>query len=70
MARHLVTNQGSSLALQMGLVDYIVGSPIVWQVATQLEMIVNDTHYYAMGGNFDHKLLRLRLSIDCSFVEP
>ncbi len=33
-------------------------------------MIIDDTCYYAMGGDFDHMLLRLQLSINCSFVEP
>ncbi len=51
-------------------INYIVGSPVVWQVATHLEVIVDDTHYCAMGGDFDHKSLRLQLSINCSFVEP
>jgi hypothetical protein len=52
------------------IVDYIVGSPAIWQAATHLEVIINDTRYYAMGGDFDHKPLRLRLSINCTFVEP
>jgi len=51
-------------------INYIVGSPIVWQVATHLEVIIDDTCYYAMGGDSDHNLLRLRLNINCSFVEP
>jgi len=51
-------------------VDYIVGSLIVWQVATHLEVIIDDTHYYAMGGDFDHKPLCLWLNINCNFVEP
>ncbi len=33
-------------------------------------MIIDDTHYYEMGGDSDHRPLCLRLSIDCSFVEP
>jgi hypothetical protein len=33
-------------------------------------VIINDTHYGAMGGDFNHMPLRLRLSIDYSFVEP
>ncbi len=37
---------------------------------THLEVIIDDTRYCTMGGNFDHKPLRLRLSIDCNFVEP
>ncbi len=32
-------------------------------------MIINDTHYYAMGGDSDHRPLHLQLNIDCSFVE-
>jgi hypothetical protein len=52
------------------IVDYIVGSLAVWQAITHLEVIINDTRYCAMGGDFDHRPLRLRLSIDCSFVEP
>jgi hypothetical protein len=32
-------------------------------------VIIDDTRYCAMGGDFDHKLLHLRLSIDCNFVE-
>ncbi len=51
-------------------VDYIVGSSIVWQAATHLEVIIDDNHYYIMGGDFDHMPLRLRLNIDCNFVEP
>ncbi len=65
-------NQGNSFVWQMGgiTLSIIVGSPIVWQAGTHFEMIINDTHYYAMGGDSDHRLLRLRLSIDYSFVEP
>ncbi len=51
-------------------IDYIVGSPVVWQAATHLEVIIDDIHYYAMGGDSDHKPLHLWLNIDCSFVEP
>ncbi len=51
-------------------VDYIIGSPAIWQVATHLEVIINDTHYCAMGGDFDHRSLRLQLNINCTFVEP
>ncbi len=51
-------------------INYIVGSPVVWQVATHLEVIIDDTRYCAMGGDFDHKSLRLQLNINCSFVEP
>jgi hypothetical protein len=51
-------------------VDYIVGSLVIWQVVTHLEVIIDDTCYCAMGGDFDHRLLHLRLNIDCTFVEP
>jgi hypothetical protein len=51
------------------IVDYIVGSPTIWQVVTQLKMIIDETRYYTMGGDSDHRLLPLRLSIDCTFVE-
>jgi hypothetical protein len=40
-------------------VDYIIGSPTVWQVATHFEVIIDDTCYYAMGGDSDHKPLCL-----------
>jgi hypothetical protein len=52
------------------IVIYIIGSPVVWQAVTHFEVIIDDTHYYAMGGNSNHRPLRLRLSIDCNFVEP
>jgi hypothetical protein len=45
-------------------VDYIVGSPVIWQVATHLEVIIHDTCYYPMGGDFNHRPLRLRLSVN------
>ncbi len=51
-------------------VDYIVGSLVILQAATHLEVIIDDTHYCAMGGNYDHRLLHLRLSIDSTFFEP
>ncbi len=51
-------------------IDYIVGSPKIWQVATHLEVIIDDTRYWTMGGESDHRPLRLRLSINCTFVEP
>ncbi len=51
-------------------VNYIIGSPIVWQAATHFEVIINDTRYRAMGGDYDHRSLRLRLNIDYNFVEP
>ncbi len=41
------------------IVDYIVGSPAIWQVTTCLEVIIDDTRYCAMGGDFDHRPLRL-----------
>ncbi len=52
------------------IVDYIVGSLAVWQVVTHLEVIIDDIHYCVMGGDSDHRPLRLRLNIECSFVEP
>jgi hypothetical protein len=52
------------------IVDYIVGSPVVWQVATYFKVIIDDTRYRAMGEDSNHRPLHLRLSIDCSFVEP
>jgi hypothetical protein len=64
MAEHLVTNGGHNT------IDYIVGSLAIWQAITHLEVIINDTRYYVMGGDSDHKPLRLRLSIDCTFVKP
>jgi hypothetical protein len=51
-------------------VDYIVGSPTIWQVATHLKVIIDDTRYCVVGGDFDHRSLRLRLSINYTFVEP
>jgi len=51
-------------------VDYIVGFPAVWQAATHLEMIIDDTRYCAMGGDSDHRPLRLQLNIDYNFIEP
>jgi hypothetical protein len=51
-------------------IDYIVGSPAIWQTTTHFEVIIDDTRYCAMGGDFDHMPLRLRLNIDCTFVEP
>jgi len=32
------------------IVDYIIGSPTIWQAATHLKVIINDTRYHAMGG--------------------
>ncbi len=51
-------------------IDYIIGSPTIWQVATHLEVIIDDTCYCALRGDFDHRPLRLWLNINCSFVEP
>jgi hypothetical protein len=51
-------------------IDYIVGSFTIWQAATHFEVIIDDTYYCTMGGDFDHKLLRLQLNIDCNFVKP
>ncbi len=33
-------------------------------------MIIDDTHYCAMGGDSNHRSLSLQLSIDCTFDEP
>ncbi len=52
------------------IVDYIIGSLAIWQVVTHLEVIIDDTYYYAMGGDSNHRSLRLQLSIDCTFVKP
>jgi hypothetical protein len=51
-------------------IDYVIGSLVVWQAATHFEVIINDTRYCAVGGDSDHRSLRLRLNIDCNFVEP
>jgi len=40
-------------------IDYIINSPIVWQTATHFEVIIDDTRYYAVGGDSDHKPLHL-----------
>ncbi len=52
------------------IVDYIVDSLAIWKAVTHLEVIINDTCYCAMGADFDHRPLCLRLSINCTFVEP
>jgi hypothetical protein len=52
------------------IVDYIVGSLAIWQATTHLKVIIDDIRYHAMGGDSDCRPLRLRLNIDCSFVEP
>ncbi len=54
----------------LNIVDYIVGSPVIWQVTRHLEVIINDTHYCTMGGDSNHKSLCLQLNIDCTFVKP
>jgi hypothetical protein len=75
MAELLVTNQGSSLTWQMGgttLSLYCWHNTIdygVWQGTTHFEVIIDDTHYCVIGGNSDHRSLRLQLNIDYSFVE-
>jgi hypothetical protein len=51
-------------------VNYIVGSPAVWQATTHLKVIIDDTRYNAMGRDSDHRPLRLWLSINYNFVEP
>ncbi len=51
-------------------INYTVGLPIVWQIVAHLEVIIDDTRYCALGGDFNHMPLRPRLGIDCSFVEP
>jgi hypothetical protein len=52
------------------IINYVVGSPAIWQAATHLEVIINDTRYCMMGGDSEHKPLRLQFSINCTFVEP
>jgi hypothetical protein len=52
------------------IIDYIVGSRAIWQTVSHLEMIIDDIRYYAMGGDFDRKPLRLWLNINYTFVEP
>jgi hypothetical protein len=52
------------------IVDYIVGSPVVWLVVTHFEVIIDDIRYWVVGGDSDHRPLRLQLNIDCNFVEP
>jgi hypothetical protein len=41
------------------IINYIVGSPVIWQTVTHLKVIVDDTHYCAMGGDSNHRPLRL-----------
>ncbi len=52
------------------IVDYIIGSLIIWQATTHLEVIINDTRYCVMGGHSDHRPLWLQLNINYTFVEP
>ncbi len=71
--RTLSDESGEFICLANGgcsTINYIIGSHAVKQVATHLEVIIDDTRYRMMGGDFDHRSLRLRLNIDCSFVEP
>ncbi len=51
-------------------VDYIVDSPAIWQAVTHFKVIIDYTRYCTMGGDSDHKSLRLQLNIDCTFVKP
>jgi len=32
------------------IVNYIIGSPAIWQIVTHLKVIIDDTRYYAIGG--------------------
>jgi len=41
------------------IVNYIVGSLAIWQAITHLEVIIDDIRYHAMGGDSDHRPLRL-----------
>jgi hypothetical protein len=34
------------------IIDYIVGSPAIWQATTHFEVIIDDTRYSAVGGRF------------------
>ncbi len=43
---------GEFICLENGgrnIVNYIVGSPVVWQVATYFKVIIGDTRYCAVG---------------------
>jgi len=51
-------------------IDYILGSLVVWQAAIHFLVIIDDTRYCAVGEDSDHRPLRLRLNINCNFVEP
>ncbi len=74
MAEHPVMNQGSSLAWQMGGVALsiilLAHLQFGWQTVTHLEVIIDNTCYCAIKGDSDHRLLRLQLNIDYTFVEP
>jgi hypothetical protein len=52
------------------IVDYIIGSLVIWQVVTHFKVIIDDTRYCVVGGHSDHRPLRLWLNIDCSLVKP
>jgi hypothetical protein len=41
------------------IVDYIVGSPIIWLAITHFEVIIDDTCYCVMRGDFDYRPLHL-----------
>jgi hypothetical protein len=71
--RTLIDESGEFICLANGghnNVDYIIGSLVVWQVATHFEVIIDDTRYYTIGGDSDHRLLCLLSNINCNFVEP
>ncbi len=51
-------------------IDYIVGSAIVCLATTHFEVIIDDTRYCTIGGDFNHRPLHQQLNIDCNFVEP
>jgi hypothetical protein len=52
------------------IIDYIVGSLAIWQVVTHLKVIIDDTRYWAMGGNSDHMSLHLRLNFVTKKILP
>jgi hypothetical protein len=71
--RTLGDKSGEFICLANGecsIVDYVFGSPVIWQAITHPEVLIDDTCYYAMGGDSNHMPLNLWLSIDCTFVEP
>ncbi len=51
-------------------VDYIIGSLAIRQAVTHLEVIIDDTRYCAVGGDSNHRPVRLQLSINCTFIKP